>query len=448
LIDSLHKLLLILILSLIYVEGSTQELNWHKGNWESIVDKAQREDKLIFLDFYTTWCGPCIRMDKSVFSDPFVQEFFMTHFISVKVDAEDNGLGSELARRHGIKAYPGLLFLDGSGTHISLSEGYRTAAQMLSIGRQVVDFNGQDDYLSDIKSNVHEIYSIDELGKILDLTLISEFDGKEHLVMQYLDAIEVINERDLQRIMGSIAHLNVNYLERLAPLTLSLSYYDISLRRDPKAWMKWKTDIERSIYHLLEESKNDNDLTTFEKTLELLKSSEGINKRQVDNYYLSFYKQNSLDQYRQFATYLIEEHIIPARPEDVRVADEEKYQLLRAEIEKDMNASGNLDISVEERTLTPTIDSLSEIYTISKGIADQLYEISSDFFAFYEDDSSRRKASFWASLAHLYFPYDWKYYDNHLYILDVLGKTEESQEVRRTAMLLPWYSEMRVPRSF
>ena len=118
--------------------------------------------------------------------------------------------------------------------------------------------------------------------------------------------------------------------------------------------------------------------------------------------------------------------------------------MLKEEIQKDMQASFGADITTikSEATLTPTIDSLSEIYTISKSIADQLFEISSDFFAFYEDESSQRKAIFWSSLCEKYFPYDWKYYDNHMYILEASGNAQEAK-VYEKARALPWYQEMR-----
>ena len=88
------------------------------------------------------------------------------------------------------------------------------------------------------------------------------------------------------------------------------------------------------------------------------------------------------------------------------------------------------------------LDSLIEIYSISRSIADQLFEINSDFFAFYDGDSSRRKASFRASPAHLYYPCDYKYFDNHIYILEARGLRSEAGAVRNKIQELLWYREM------
>lgn len=88
------------------------------------------------------------------------------------------------------------------------------------------------------------------------------------------------------------------------------------------------------------------------------------------------------------------------------------------------------------------LDSLIEIYSISRSIADQLFEINSDFFAYYNDDSSRRKASSRASVAHLYYPYDYKYSDNHIYILEARGLRSEAEAVRNKMQELPRNREM------
>ncbi|MFT6809487.1 MAG: hypothetical protein ACJA01_002724 [Saprospiraceae bacterium] len=75
-------------------------------------------------------------------------------------------------------------------------------------------------------------------------------------------------------------------------------------------------------------------------------------------------------------------------------------ELLHEEMMRDFSTqSGSVEIENTLATLTPTIDSLSEIYTISRSIADQLFEGSSGFYAFFEDDSSRRKAEFWVSFS-------------------------------------------------
>ncbi len=56
--------------------------------WAAIVKKAKAENKIIFLDAYASWCGPCKLLQKNVFTRSDVGELFNKNFINVKVDME------------------------------------------------------------------------------------------------------------------------------------------------------------------------------------------------------------------------------------------------------------------------------------------------------------------------------------------------------------------------
>lgn len=82
---------------------------------------AEKEKKMIFIDFYTTWCGPCKMMSSEVFTQDQVGEYFNRTFVNLKVDAE-KGEGVELAKKYQVKAYPTFVVLRADGTEV-----YRTA---------------------------------------------------------------------------------------------------------------------------------------------------------------------------------------------------------------------------------------------------------------------------------------------------------------------------------
>ena len=54
-----------------------------KDDWSAILAQAKAEDKLIFVDAYTTWCGPCKKMDRDVFPQMEVGSFYNAMFINV-----------------------------------------------------------------------------------------------------------------------------------------------------------------------------------------------------------------------------------------------------------------------------------------------------------------------------------------------------------------------------
>ncbi len=88
----------------------------------AVLDAAAKENKFVFVDFYTTWCLPCKLMDEEVFPDKAMGEFFQENFISYKVDAE-KGNGINLATIYNVSAFPTLLFLDEKGRTVERNDG-------------------------------------------------------------------------------------------------------------------------------------------------------------------------------------------------------------------------------------------------------------------------------------------------------------------------------------
>ena len=93
------------------VLGQAQGIHFFYGTWSETIEKAASENKLIFIDFYTQWCGPCYNMAKDVFTNLEVGQFYNQHFINVKIDAE-NGEGIELARKYKVRSYPTYAYID------------------------------------------------------------------------------------------------------------------------------------------------------------------------------------------------------------------------------------------------------------------------------------------------------------------------------------------------
>lgn len=90
---------LIVCIFALSINATGMGLNFLHGlTWAEAVTKAKSENKLIFIDFYTQWCGPCMNMAQTVFSLPEVGYYYNNTFINLKIDAED-GEGITLAKK-------------------------------------------------------------------------------------------------------------------------------------------------------------------------------------------------------------------------------------------------------------------------------------------------------------------------------------------------------------
>lgn len=85
--------------------------------FDEALQAAQKENKLVFIDFFTTWCGPCKMMSTKVFPEPAVGEYMNKTFIPIKLDAEAEG--QELARKFGVRAYPTYVILNAKGEKVT-----------------------------------------------------------------------------------------------------------------------------------------------------------------------------------------------------------------------------------------------------------------------------------------------------------------------------------------
>lgn len=110
------KLSLYLILFLAFIKLNAQEINF-ETDWETAVDKATKEKKLIFMDVYTTWCRPCKSYDKDVFTDSSVANFFNAHFINLKCNAEKDW-GIKIAKRYKAFIFPTFIFIEPNSLEV------------------------------------------------------------------------------------------------------------------------------------------------------------------------------------------------------------------------------------------------------------------------------------------------------------------------------------------
>lgn len=114
-----------------FVEGLT---------FEEALGQAKKEGKMLFVDCYTSWCGPCRMMANQVFTQKKAGDYFNKEFVSLKVDME-KGEGPGLHKRFLVKAYPTFLFLDGDGNEVNRIVGSSDIDEFLKAVQEGVGTN-------------------------------------------------------------------------------------------------------------------------------------------------------------------------------------------------------------------------------------------------------------------------------------------------------------------
>jgi len=131
-------LLMVAIVPLLMAQHNTADkggINFFHGTWEEVLQEAKNQNKPIFVDTYTSWCGPCKRMARQTFTDVKVGDFYNNFYVNYKIDAE-KGDGPEFAQKYKVKRYPTLLYINPDGKLIRKVIGFRKSADFLAEGRK------------------------------------------------------------------------------------------------------------------------------------------------------------------------------------------------------------------------------------------------------------------------------------------------------------------------
>ena len=90
-------------------------VNFRDLTFNEALAQAKAEKKMVFMDCYTSWCGPCKNMTNNVFPQKAAGDYFNPRFVCVKYDME-KGEGKELADKFEVHAYPTFIVFRPDGT--------------------------------------------------------------------------------------------------------------------------------------------------------------------------------------------------------------------------------------------------------------------------------------------------------------------------------------------
>ncbi len=114
-----------------------QGIDFLHGSWEEALELAKQQEKIIFVDAYAVWCGPCKRMAKTVFTDPEVGAFYNEHFINMKLDMEQ-GEGLKFREKYPVSAFPTLFYIDYTGEVVLQVKGFQKSDAFIEWGKKAL----------------------------------------------------------------------------------------------------------------------------------------------------------------------------------------------------------------------------------------------------------------------------------------------------------------------
>jgi len=241
--------------------GAHADVKWETGSWEDILATAKKENRHIFIDFYTVWCGPCKRLDKITYKDEGVTEFTNT-MLNVKYDCE-KGFGEELADQYKVAAYPTLLVIGPDGKEVDRHVGYLDPEPFIETIKGYTDGIGtQASYLAQLEKDPDNVELLLTVGT------------------KYADAVM---PEDAEATLKRAMELDPNdEMEKRAEIyyNLGFSYYSAENYEPAKKWCmklineygdtEWYSYGERRLAYVNHELGNDKEAVAgYYKLVEL-----------------------------------------------------------------------------------------------------------------------------------------------------------------------------------
>ena len=138
----MKKVLWILLLTIccmgVVRAQENEGIRFFEGTWEEALQQAKKEGKMIFMDCYADWCGPCFNMVKTIFPLKEVGDFYNRHFINLKCNMEKGEEGKSLKQRFDVVAYPTYLFITDEGYVAMRGAGYMKADAFIALAEKAI----------------------------------------------------------------------------------------------------------------------------------------------------------------------------------------------------------------------------------------------------------------------------------------------------------------------
>lgn len=190
---------IITIVLAVFAITAGAQTNFNEGKtFQQILDQAKAEGKPVFIDCYTSWCGPCKQMATKVFPQKEAGDYFNSKFVCWKVDME-KGEGPKLAKKYDVAAYPTFLIVNSDGSLKATQVGSAPLEQFIkTIDGLLNDEKGLPWYQQQFKEgNRDEAFLKDYMDMLKSRYLFNELKQVTNVLLEGKTAQQIVDDQAL-----------------------------------------------------------------------------------------------------------------------------------------------------------------------------------------------------------------------------------------------------------
>jgi len=270
--------------------SAQESITFQELPFKDIIAKAKKEKKLVFIDAYASWCGPCKMMEKNIFTQKSVSDYYNTNFINARFDME-KGEGRDIASKFGVRSYPTYLFLNGEGELVSRNTGYMEESLFVAMAQDINSPGNKKGSLKDRFAGGEK--DPEFLINIMKLNANSDYEFAKKASERYFQNKKKTEELTKDEI-GFLLYFvksseDINYPVFASRKAEIIKFLPEETYNEFDAQLKLGKIVEQSID---DKNKKIND-DYFMKAAEPLVGKEAAAKK-LNQTKLSYYEQNSI----------------------------------------------------------------------------------------------------------------------------------------------------------
>ncbi|RFM32793.1 thioredoxin domain-containing protein [Chitinophaga silvisoli] len=203
-------LLLIVLLILSFSQLEAQGIQFASSDLATAINMAKQQNKLLFIDMYTDWCGPCKMMEKEIFPLEKVGQLYNENFICCRINAEKT-VGPDLVKKYEVEGYPTFLFITPEGDLIAKGIGYKESPDpFIELGRSAI----HKKEINFSVSKMRERYEDNKNNKEFLATYIPQLDSLglkielESVLNQYCKILKTPLDADFNLLIKYVFKVN------------------------------------------------------------------------------------------------------------------------------------------------------------------------------------------------------------------------------------------------